>query len=346
MKKILSLLLVLVLLCGLTACSGTKNDPATEPTETPTTNVTAPVVPDGYNLLTGEYSVEKGQSSRPVGVMIANDSATIGKQMGVDKAHIIVETETEGSIPRMMAVFANAESVPAKLGPIRSARSPFVATARALGVVYCHAGGSDPAKATLATNVLDHFDALADGKTFWRDDQLKNAIDFVHSVATSGEALKAKLDKSKYSAEATKDIPFSFGEAKGTGLGTTVQLKTTASHTVTFKYDAEAKVYSKNIGKIDSCKPHKTLDGKALTFSNVLVLYAEKYSENGTTYNFRTGVGSGYLISGGTSREIKYNRADDALSITETDGSKALLATGKTYIFIVDQVLKENVIFQ
>ncbi len=344
MKKIVSLLLVLVLLCGLTACSG-GNKPTTTETTT-TTTVGAPTVPEGYNLLTGEYSMEKGQSSRPIGVMIANDSATIGNQMGVDKADIIVETETEGAIPRLMAVFANAESVPAKLGPIRSARSPFVATARALGVVYCHAGGSDPAKATLATNVLDHFDALADGTTFWRDNELKNAIDFVHSVATSGEALKKKLDKSKYSSEAVKDLPFSFGEATGTGLGTTVQLKTTASHTVTFKYDAEAKVYSKNIGKIDSCKPHKTLDGKALTFSNVLVLYAEKYSENGTTYNFRTGTGSGYLISGGTSREIKYNRADDALSITETDGSTALLATGKTYIFIVDQNLKDNVVFQ
>lgn len=345
MKTAISLLLVLALLCGLTACSGAEDEPIAESTTTTATTTTTAPTKD-LNPLTGEYTLEKGQSSRPIGIMIANDSDTIGNQAGLDKADLIVETETEGAIPRLMAVFANAESIPDKLGPIRSARSPFVASARALGVLYCHAGGSVAAKATLQTNVLDHFDALTDSKTFWRDTQLKNAIDFVHSVATSGTALKAKLDKSKYSDESVKAFPLSFGEVTGTGLGATVQIKTTASHTVTFKYDAESKTYSKNIGKIDNCKAHKTIDGKALTFSNVIVLYAEKYAENSTTYNFRTGNGTGYLISGGTSREIKYTRSDDSLSITETNGSKALLKTGKTYVFIVDQNHRNNIVFQ
>ena len=64
-----------------------------------------------------------------------------------------------------------------------------------------------------------------------------------------------------------------------------------------------------------------------------------------TWYNFRTGEGSGYLVSGGTAREIKFNRTADSLTITETDGSPALFAEGKTYMFLADKALSSDLIF-
>ncbi len=347
MKKVVALVSALVLLCGLTACSGPKK-PA-EPTETaPTTTTTTEFQPQkGVNMLTGQAAAEG--SSRPVAFMVPNDSISIGNQIGIDKADFIMETETEGAIPRLLAVFRNAESIPEKVGPIRSARSPHITVARALGALYCHAGGSVTALSTLDCNVLDHFDALYDSKTFWRDDQLKSAIDYVHSVASSSEAILAKMEKKSISKEAEKAFPFRFSETVKTGAnpGTTVQLRTTASHTVTFKYDAETGTYDKYIGKIDSCKPHKTLDGKQLSFTNILVLYAEKFTEDYTnTYNFYTGKGTGYLISAGTSRPVTYDRQVNNISIWDQDGSTALLNKGKTYLFIVDKKLAGNEIFQ
>ncbi len=347
MRKILALLLVLALMCGFTACSGTQK-PAEDATTTTTTTTTT-IYKNGVNLLTGEAVADDGSSTRPVGIMVPNDSVTIGSQIGIDKADFIMETETEGAIPRMLAVFRNVESLPKKVGPIRSARSPHLATARAIGALYCHVGGSLSARTLLSKNVIDHFDAIYDSKTFWRDDQLKAAIDYLHSVATSQEAVAARVEKNKISTEASKPFPFQFSETVKTGAtpATTVQLRTTASHTVTFKYDAASGTYAKNIGKIETCKPHKTLDGKQLTFTNVVVLYATKYTEDYTnTYNFNTGTGKGYVISAGTCREITYNRTDDSLSIQEKDGGTALLNKGKTYMFIIDEKLAGKEIFQ
>lgn len=350
MKKIVALALVLVLLCGMTACS--KPEEPAEPTTTPAPTTTTLNL-KGINLLTGEKASDSA-SSRPIGIMVPNDSATIGKQIGIDKADFIMETETEGSIPRMLAVFRNVESIPDKVGPVRSARSPFIATARALDVVYLHAGGSLQARALLKTGVLDHFDALTDAKTFWRDNQLKAAIDYVHSVATSREAISARLTKNNIRTEANQAFPFKFSETAKTGeiAANTVQLRTTASHTVTFKYDAATKTYNKNVGKIETCKPHKTLDGKQLSFTNVLVLYSTKLAEvtdagKGNTANFENGTGKGYLISMGTCREITFNRTDSSIAIMEKDGTTtALLNKGKTYMFLVDKNLAGKEIFQ
>ncbi len=351
MKKVLALLLVFVLLCGVTACSGTK-EPAEDPTTTTTTpTTTAPSIQKDVNLLTGE-AVTDGASNRPIAVMVPNDSKTIGNQAGIDKADLIMETETEGSIPRMMAVFRNVESLPEKIGPVRSARVPHISVARALGAVYIHYGGSLPARNILSTGVPTHLDGMYDSKNFWRDEQLKAAIDYVHSAAISQKGVMNRHEKGDFSTDAIKPSLFKFSDAVKTGETTakTVQLRTTASHTVTFLYDEATGTYSKNIGKIDSCKPHKTIDGQQLTFANVVVLYAEKYSEatdNGkTTCNFKEGTGNGYIISAGTSREITFNRTLDTLSIMEKDGSDALLNKGKTYLFIVDKTLAGNEIFQ
>ena len=345
MKRIVSTILVSALLVsGLSACTGkpAEGDATTTPSSGSSTTAPLSATKD-VNPLTGLYELEKGAANRPVGIMIANDSTTTGKQAGIDKADFYMECETEGAIPRLLAVFAGASRVPDKLGPVRSARSPFIATARALDAVYCHAGGSAPAKATLSSGKVDHIDAFTDSVTFWRDSVLKSKMDYVHSVATSGEKLETKLKKMGFPTTLNKKLPFTFGEAVGDQAATQVQLKTTPSRFSSFVYNSETGLYTKQLGKLDDAKAHKSLEGNAITVSNVLVLYAEKYVEDTynhtTVYNFRNGSGTGYLISGGTSRAIQFTRTNDSLSIRESDGRAAVFATGKTYLCLVDKNL-------
>ncbi len=347
MKKGISLLLVLVLLCGLTACAGTNDEPAADPT---TTTVTTPVSDKGLNPLTGENDMT-GTSTRPVAVMITNEPGIIGKQYGIDKADFYMETEAEGSISRMMAVFASADRIPDKLGPIRSGRTPFIATANALGAVYVYSGAT-----TYVLNVIKNtpnFDSITntDGVTLWRDSYLSaNANVSWNNLITGGDKLVAGMEKRNISDQAIKSIPFSFGEKTGDITANTVQLKSTASTNVTFLYDAETGLYGKNNGKAASCTPQKSLEGNQIKVSNILILHAEKYVEakdsKYTWYNFKTGEGTGYLISNGTARQIKFNRSEDSLSIMETDGSTAQFATGKTYMFLTDKTLSNSLVFE
>ena len=348
MKRLLSLLSVVALLACLAACSPATTDDTTTTTEAPTTTTTTPL-PTGYNLLTGKTDLETSLD-RPIGFMVPNDSKTIGSQPEIDKADFYLECETEGAIPRMMAVFSSIDRVPDTYGPIRSARVPFVATARALGAVYIHCGGSAPADNILDTGVLDRVNAISESSSlFWRDQTLRDRIDYVHSLVTGRDKLKARIEKKGYSLTRVKDAPFTFGDKKGADTAAKVQLNTTPSHRATFIYDEATGLYGKNIGKMDSCKPHLSLEGNQIKVANVLVLFAEKYvdgdSKGGTLYNFKEGAGKGYLISGGTYREIAYTRTADSLSFQELDGTTTQFAQGKIYMVLADTSLKDKVIF-
>lgn len=349
MKRMLSLVLVLALVVCLSACTAKGNSGAT--TTAPTTGTTtAPAIPmTSLNAFTGEEDMT-GDSNRPVAIMVTNEKGIIGNQYGIDKPDMYMETEAEGAVPRIMAIFASANRVPEKFGPVRSARTPFIATANALGCVYVYSGATTYVRQKMES--MSGFDRITntDSKTLWRDSYLTSHANVSwNNLITGGQQLSDKISASKYSLNATKKTPFTFGEKAGDTVANKVQLKSTASTTVTFIYDEATGLYGKNIGKASSCTPHKSQEGNQIQVSNVLILYAEKYVENKNTektwYNFRTGEGTGYLISNGTAREIKFNRTEDSLSFTEADGSPAVFATGKTYMFLTDKTLASDLSF-
>ncbi len=363
MKRSLCMLLVSALLItGLSGCSGKKTDSdsgtsaASTTASSASTTVSTPSVDTdenglSYNPLTGLYDVE-GTKNRPVAIMVPNDSAVIGYQIGLDKADFYMECETEGSIPRIMAVFANADRIPEKFGPIRSGRSPFVHTANALGFLYIFSGAAQHVDNYMAS--LKGFDFMEAGKvgspTFWRDSYLGSQINNWQNLVTGGSKLSEKIDSKGFSTTKVKDLPFTFGKTTGDTTANTVKLKTTPSHTVSFVYDAETGLYGKNIVRSSGTKPHTTLDGDQITASNVLVLYAEKYveakNEKYTWVNFKTGSGSGYIVSGGTAREIKFNRTATDITFTEADGKTPLVfAEGKTYMVLADKTLNSSISF-
>lgn len=331
--------------CGGTVPTGTSSR-QTGSSSTPTTTTASTTVPTTAaptrapgerNPLTGLPELESGAATRPVAVMIGNDSRS-RPQYGLDKADILVEAETEGGITRLMAVFANASRVPAKLGPVRSARSPFALLAQSLDAVYVHAGGSTGGLTTIQSTGIAHIDGLVyDGSTFWRDAQLRQTKGLEYSMLTSGDKLAARIKAAGIRTSSDRGAPFSFGDKTGSGKGQAVQVVYSGAQSVSFVYDAATGLYTKSNGKLGSATLHKTADGALLTFANVLVMADQKYAENEATISFRLSRGEGLLVSGGTSREIRWTRTGSRLSFLEADGSPLQAAPGKTYICLVAQ---------
>lgn len=348
LRKAFSLLLCLLLTVTLAACAAPTEDTGETTASTTTTtapsssSVTTTTTQDKqFNVITGNYDIEKGASTRPVGVMIANDSWAARPQVGLDQADLFVEIETEGAITRIMAVFGSSTRVPSLLAPVRSARSPFVQIVGALDLVYLHAGGSVPAKATLASGGFDHIDSAA----CWRDETLWNERDYEHSLSTGGKKLTDYIADRGWETTPTRDMPYTFGSVTGTGAGAVAQVKISAAETATFRYDTATGLYTKYLGSASSDEKHTMTDGSAIAVSNVIVLYGEKYGETATkgdTCNFDLSAGTGKIISGGTSRDVTYTLTENGFTITEKDGSKAALATGKTYICIADTAYAES----
>ena len=197
MKRIVSALLIIAMLCCMTGCGGSEPTVTTAPsasttTTTTTASTTTASTAGNINPFTGVADMTTA-SNRPVAVMVTNEPGIIGNQYGIDKADFYMETEAEGAVPRIMAVFASVDRVPEKLGPIRSARTPFIATANALGAVYVYSGATTYVKEVLKkTTSLDKI-TNTDKTTLWRDSYLtQHANVSWNNLITGSEQLAAQ----------------------------------------------------------------------------------------------------------------------------------------------------------
>jgi len=327
----------------LSACGNTTvvdSDVSTDASATKATSTTGTTKPPmDTNPLTGIADIKPGEGTRPVAIMIGNNDKS-RPQLGIEKADAYFEAETEGGITRIMAVFSGASRIPDKLGPIRSARTPFIKIAESIGAIYCHAGGSSTGLDLLKTADVNSINALngSSSSAFWRDATLRNTKGQEYSLLTSGSKLSAKINSLKLSASPTKPSPFNFNNSvKGSGLGQKVQIHMSGAQTVSFTYDSETGLYLKSNGTLEKGVPHKSESGVTLSAANVIIMYDEKYSENERTIGFRLISGTGVLVSGGTSRQIRWNRTKDRLQFTEADGTTLNLATGRCYVCLTDK---------
>lgn len=131
------------------------------------------------------WPVEAGQENLlPISVMIDNhfDAWPLA---GVAGAQLVYEAPVEGVFSRLLVVYAGND-LPAKIGPVRSARPYFVEWAEELGGWYLHSGGSEAAlkKLQVAERVTD-VNEFYRGKYFWRD----NNRAAPHNLFTSAELL-------------------------------------------------------------------------------------------------------------------------------------------------------------
>lgn len=328
-----------------TTAASTTTTTTTTTTQKPTTTTTKKTLE--LNPLTGLKELEPGSSTRAIGIMIGNDSKS-RPQYGIDKADWFFEADTEGGITRIMAVFTDPARVPAKLGPVRSARTPFVLLAESLDLIYAHAGGSKAALSALEERDMADMNALIyDGSTFWRDKTLRAQKGYEYSMLTSGSRLSSLAKKRNFRTQTRDRRPGTFDGDPATGdKATTLQCRVSYGQTVNFKYYPEEGLYYKRNGTLGNPSTHATAAGVQLAVSNVVVLFDRRYAENDTTSTFELKSGSGLLFTAGRAREIRWSRSANSLKFTEENGDTARLSTGKTYVCLVDRNLREDTFYR
>ncbi len=343
--RVLCAVLVVAMMATMCACGvipGMGQTTITMAPDESTTVTTADNEQQGgaTNMITGRADLMGATVSRPVGVMVANNDFIQSEQVGLSQADMWVEMETEGGITRIMAVFANTQRVPASIGPVRSARSPFFSVVEALGLAYCHAGGSYTALGKIANSNIADLDVntSASSDYAWRDSSYPH--DYEYTLRTSGEGLTKYMTDKGYNPQAVWAFPWTHGDTKGAAAAGTVSVKLSGAQTIGFQYDAATGSYNKTNGA--SQKPHTDIDGLPLTASNVLVLYSDKFWENDTTIDFYLQNGTGYVFSGGTMRRFNWSRSSDGFTMTEEDGSQLTLAEGKVYMCVAATEYESN----
>ena len=138
-KKIFSLVVCLLILL-LSGCSEAPERLSVDKGDEPSSTVKEPEPVLYKNPLTGISELSKDKADdRPVAIMINNIAVAQPVQTGINKADIVYETEVEGGITRLMAVYQDVTKAE-RIGSIRSARYAYVDLALGHNAIYLHRG--------------------------------------------------------------------------------------------------------------------------------------------------------------------------------------------------------------
>ena len=352
LKSLISLLLAAVLLFSLTACSKTPEDPTSDssssiPSGTISSNP-APeeeeeVIPTYLNPLTGEMTLTDPEAvgTKPVAITINNIYVAQKVQCGLDQADVVFETEVEGGITRLLAVFADVSAVQ-KLGTVRSLRVVFADIAAGMNaLLFYHGIDEDYCSPHLKSLGINSHQIGAKSDSF----REKNGLAYEHRLYTSGELLDGVIEgKKKWTTEGTTSwLNFSKDSAKVAPADTkAVNIKVPFSGTTTtqFIYDETEQKYArarKDVEYVDA------LSGKRELFTNVFILETTITNyDDGYHRKVALEGGNGYYASAGGIVPIKWTKGDskDNFKFTLEDGTPLTVNQGNSYICIKSKAKK------
>lgn len=337
--RLTAVALAAALLLTLAACGGGNADPApSSSAPTTTTTTTAPPPKGELNTLTGEYDMFTA-NNRYIGYVITDeDSKHI--QLNLEDADFYFESETEGGIPRILAVFSSVDRIPDEIGPVRSARPHFAKFAYAMDAIYCHIGGSHSGLNTIQQLGIDDVRnaeqanaVLANSQNYSWNRKVFPKTKVMNEIKQRGHSLT-----STYSG------PYQFGEKEGTLPATTVDVKISGNYRMAFTYDAASGLYQKHRNSL-STPVHVTHTGGTIEVSNVIVMYDNRFTDplDAKRYDFTMQSGDGILASGGKSRTIKWKITSSGLKYYEADGTTPLtVSVGKTFVCLTSNGFKSQ----
>lgn len=357
MKKLrVVVLLAAVLALGVTGCK--KKEVVEEEPKEPEKKVVKEVeeepeepeeeMPANQNLLTGIADLSEGAiGKRPVAIMVNNVPDAM-PQYGVQEADIIFEMPVEGDATRFMAMYADYTQVP-RVCAVRSCRYYFPVFSQGFDAFYVNWGIDDSIADYLASLNLDQFDGMYDGNGLFARDQARlnagyalehtayfEGTAFANVVQSQGRRLELADDK--------KRTAFRFNglneQLKPEGQDCTKVDINFGAQSSTFTYDAEKKVYLKQINGTPQ------VDGNTqeqLAFTNVFVLE--------TAITVRDAIGhkdvecmggpgfTGYYVSNGGVQKITWAKEGgmgekSPLIFRDENGDEIKVNRGKSYIAV------------
>ncbi len=302
------------------------------------------------NPLTGEElasGVENG--TRPIAIMVNNSKVSL-PQRGVAQAHAVVEMATEGGITRLMAMYADPASVP-QVGSVRSARDQHLQFAMPTNAITVHIGTSIYANNLLNTYGYKTIDGHYQGTTsFWFDELRATTRANEHCWYTDAALIAAGIEREQLPTTGASYTLVNFKSADENAImpsggdAPNVSFSFSDTNTAQFVYDSSTGTYKKFVFSAE----HRDEEGDQLSFSNVLVLFAQiglKDDEYCLDYNLSGG--SGYYFTSGKYEQITWEKGnpEDPLIIKDVNGNVYNINTGKTYIGIAPNERAQSLVF-
>lgn len=328
MKRTAGLLLTLLLLAG---CS--KSAPTTaptppvavvtpEPTTPPEPQVPAPIDGPIYLLTQPEKPLWPGPA-----VSVVENSPMARPQSGLDKADLVVEALSESEITRNIGIFWSQPTD--KIGPVRSARTFFIAIAEAYGSPFAHAGGSMEALAILreswGARNLDEI--YGSGEYFTRTSDRRPP----HNLYTSTEQLNQAITNRKIELKAVPTTPRGATPAPADPVRK-VAVTWHSLHEVTWEWDGQQYKRLEDGGT-----PHTLDSGNQIAVPNLIFLQTEgvnKGPDLGWTLAMDQG-GKASVVSGGHTWEGSWTLIEGGFALQPSAGKVPALQPGGVWVHLI-----------
>ncbi|MDP9352696.1 MAG: DUF3048 domain-containing protein [Chloroflexota bacterium] len=287
--------------------------------------------PKAHAVADPQYARPKRQ---PLAVMLENHPDS-RPQTGLDKADVVYEAPAEYGIPRFLAIYSSEEAP--VLGPVRSARSYYVAWASEYDPVYIHAGGSPQSLSWLKQLDVASMDALRYGGSAFERVTDRQAP---HNLYTDTRKLRETIakDPELKSKGAWGGLRFSKKFTVGSEEGREVRVTYDTGYEVAYEYDERAGVYN----RLMLGKPHLDRESKEQLSGSVVIVQTvrmwplkdDQYGRLGADIQDKGPAlifQDGRVIDGFWEKE----KRDSETLYTTAEGEPVALKPGKVWIQIV-----------
>ncbi len=347
-NRITALMSALLLVTAL-GCS--KKQPTTPETETlapTTTEVTTEAVPQTLNPFTGAAGYdERYLKERAVGIVVENSPAA-RPQWGMSTPDMVLEYEVEGGISRMLWIYANADEVPAAVGPVRSARHDIVELALGWDLIFIHCGGSPTALNMIRdyAGTLPEVEGLRyDDLCFYRDGS--RDVSAEHTLVLQGEKLRYAFSALDIDTAVPRSYPLFFENSPHAlpNGGSGVHIEYSGYYTYDFKYNVSTGKYDRSLNG----NPVTDAEGIGCDYTNVLVLYVDTVDlgdSDGHIDLLLENGGSGLYFSGGRMETVHWEKNGETapLRLLNAEDAPLALNPGNSYVGLVRSARAEKTV--
>ena len=302
--------------------------------------------------LTNEWVDTEVADTRPIAVMIPNESAAV-PHYNLSKASVVYEANVEGRISRLMAVYEDWQDL-VRIGNIRSARTYYAYWAFEWDAFFVHFGGPYYINALMAEEDTENIDGLSgDGSAFYRSKDRPDP----HNVYTDGAKLAERIAKHDYNMEyrgLTEENHFQFATKAepnaltqyGSNASNATYIDMSGCYPLTRCYfefnEGDGLYYRFQHLSGGSDEPHVDADGEQLTFKNILIQYTKQEVLDDKGYlvlQCHDNTRDGWFFTNGKGIHVNWEKGSDydATRYYDDDGNEIVLNTGKTMICIVNE---------
>lgn len=348
-KKIIAIaaavVAVIAIIVAVVLIKGNDKEPETTAASTTAPTTAAPVIVNNPLTNEGSYN-QSAANARPVAIVVEN-AMQARPQWGIDdesnSPDIIVEGEVEGGEARMLWLYADYTALPDQIGPIRSARPPFIRFSEMFDAIFIHWGQSSSKGNYIGANTVfqqdsvDHINQMAFSDKvglFGRDKS--RGVSSEHTGVIYGDKLADAIAQEGFRTEADNSsyTKFNFNDEDKT-------VSETVCSAIDVRFSSRSKTRSWAFSDEDKMY-HSTDYQTDVERKNILVLYdnteyvvKENYKGSGSseTYcEYKLAGGTGKLATMGTITDITWSVENGVLVLKDSEGKALSLNTGTTWI--------------